>query len=147
MSKSSKKSSGPKTPKPAALKLAVVSGLEASAEAPDLPQAEAPEATALSVQVKKKDFVERVATRSGAKKPVVRDLTEVVLAVLGEALAQGETLVLPPLGKLSVARGGAKSGARAGGEVLHLKLKRLGAGGGAKKAEDSAEDPLAEAED
>lgn len=100
-------------------------------------------AASVSIQVKKKDFVERVALRSGAKKPVARDLTEAVLASLGEALAQGETLILPPLGKISVARAVDK----AHGAVLHLKLRRMTAGEGAKKDEDSGSDPLAESED
>ncbi|SDG05685.1 HU family DNA-binding protein [Rhodobacter capsulatus] len=105
----------------------------------------APEAApvAVRVQVKKKDFVERVVLRSGAKKPVVRDLTEAVLAVLGEALAKGETLVLPPLGKISVAR----SVGKAGGEILHVKLRRMAAPEDAKKDDDSASNPLADAEE
>ncbi|PYF08651.1 DNA-binding protein HU-beta [Rhodobacter viridis] len=98
---------------------------------------------ALSVQVKKRDFVERVVLRSGAKKPVARDLTEAVLATLGEALAKGETLVLPPLGKISVTR----SISKAGGDMLHIKLRRMGTAEDAKKDEDSAEDPLAVAEE
>ena len=97
----------------------------------------------VSLQVKKKDFVERVALRSGARKPVARDLTEAVLAVLGEALSKGETLVLPPLGKIAVSRKLDKTG----GEVLHVKLRRMAAADTAKKGEDSAEDPLADAED
>lgn len=110
-----------------------------------VPEAVAPEATpvAARVQVKKKDFVERVVLRSGAKKPVARDLTEAVLAVLGEALAQGETLVLPPLGKMSVAR----SVGKAGGEILHVKLRRMALPEDAKKDADSASDPLADAEE
>ena len=114
-----------------------------------VPEAVAPETTpettpvAARVQVKKKDFVERVVLRSGAKKPVARDLTEAVLAVLGEALAQGETLVLPPLGKMSVAR----SVGKAGGEILHVKLRRMALPEDAKKDADSASDPLADAEE
>lgn len=99
----------------------------------------APEA-AVTVQVKKKDFVDRVSARSGTKKPVARNLTDVVLAVLGEALAEGETLILPPLGRVSLVR---KTG-KAGSEVMHLKLKRMTVGEGAKKGEENAEDPLAE---
>ena len=98
---------------------------------------------AVSLQVKKKDFVERVALRSGAKKPVARDLTEAVLATLGEALSKGESLILPPLGKIAVSRRIDK----AGGEVLQVKLRRMSSGEAAKKNEDFAADPLAEAED
>ncbi|WP_444464203.1 HU family DNA-binding protein [Rhodobacter capsulatus] len=114
------------------------------------PEAEANDGTgaddtgaAVSLQVKKKDFVERVALRSGAKKPVARDLTEAVLATLGEALSKGESLILPPLGKIAVSRRIDK----AGGEVLQVKLRRMSSGEAAKKNEDFAADPLAEAED
>lgn len=95
------------------------------------------------VLVKKKDFVERVVAVSGAKKAVARGMTEAVLRVLGEALSQGESLILPPLGKLRVAKHIDKTGA----EVLQIKLKRSLAAPGAKKAEKTAQDPLAEAED
>lgn len=133
MRKSTKKSTAAKAVKP-----------QPVPEEP-VPEAVAPEATpvAARVQVKKKDFVERVVLRSGAKKPVARDLTEAVLAVLGEALAQGETLVLPPLGKMSVAR----SVGKAGGEILHVKLRRMALPEDAKKDADSASDPLADAEE
>lgn len=133
MRKSTKKSTAAKAVKP-----------QPVPEEP-VPEAVAPETTpvAARVQVKKKDFVERVVLRSGAKKPVARDLTEAVLAVLGEALAQGETLVLPPLGKMSVAR----SVGKAGGEILHVKLRRMALPEDAKKDADSASDPLADAEE
>lgn len=133
MRKSTKKSTAAKAVKP-----------QPVPEEP-VPEAVAPEATpvAARVQVKKKDFVERVVLRSGAKKPVARDLTEAVLAVLGEALAQGETLVLPPLGKMSVAR----SVGKAGGEILHVKLRRMALPEDAKKDANSASDPLADAEE
>ena len=154
MTKSSKKS---RPASKAAVKLSVVSvaepvpaPVEAPVAAPEPPisiveavDALAPVTPAATVQVRKKDFVERVAARSGAKKPVARDLTEAVLDVLAQALARGESLVLPPLGKLTVVRQTDK----AGGEVLHLKLKRASAEAGAKKDEDSAQDPLAEDQD
>lgn len=100
-----------------------------------------------SLQVKKKDLVERVALRSGVKKPVARDLTEAVLAVIGEALDAGETLVVPPLGKVSLAR----RTERPGGEMLHLRLKRPGPAGaateGTKKDDETGADPLAKPEE
>ncbi len=149
MTKSSKKSRP--TPK-AAVKLSVVSGAESVPAPVEEPSSDgaveavdalAPEAPAAVVQVKKKDFVERVAARSGAKKAVARDLTDAVLEVLAQALTQGESLALPPLGKLTVLRQSDK----AGGEVLHLKLKRANAEAGTKKDEDSRQDPLAEDRD
>ncbi|TKD13797.1 HU family DNA-binding protein [Rhodobacter capsulatus] len=130
MSKSTKKSAAAKAAQPVPVPVPEETAAEAAP-------------VAVRVQVKKKDFVERVVLRSGAKKPVVRDLTEAVLAVLGEALAKGETLVLPPLGKISVARTVDKTG----GDILHVKLRQMAAPEDAKKNADSASDPLAEAED
>lgn len=136
------------TPTPAApVKLAVVSSTPAEGMGP------APDA---SLVVKKKDFLDRVVAASGAKKPVARELTEAVLSVLGAALAAGESLALPPLGKLRVTRQIDKQG----GEVLLVKIRRAegteagpeaGAGKAAKGGKPgrgkNAEDPLAEDED
>ena len=55
-------------------------------------------------QIKRKDFVERIATRSGLKRKDAKLAAEAALAVLGEAIAAGEELNLPPLGKLRVVR-------------------------------------------
>ena len=146
MTKSSKKS---RPASKAAVKLSVVSGAEpvpAPVEAPSrggVVEAVDALAPAAVVQVRKKDFVERVAARSGAKKAVARDLTDAVLEVLAQALAKGESLAVPPLGKLMVVRQSDK----AGGEVLHLKLKRTNAEAEAKKDEDFDQDPLAEGQD
>lgn len=144
MRKSTKKSTAAKAVHPEPVPEEVAPGTTPEAAPETAPEA-APETApvAVRVQVKKKDFVERVVLRSGAKKPAARDLTEAVLAVLGEALAKGETLVLPPLGKISVARAVGKSG----GEILHVKLRRMALPEDAKKDEDSATDPLADAEE
>lgn len=122
---------------PEALEPAAVAAEEAQAAV------EAADGGSAVVLVKKKDFVERVVAASGAKKAVARDMTEAVLRVLGEALSNGEGLILPPLGKLRVAKHIDKTGA----EVLQIKLKRSTAEPGAKKAEKTGADPLAEAED
>ena len=104
---------------------------------------EAPAKTTEDVVLRKKDFVERVAKVSGAKKAVARDVAQAVLQVLTEALDKGETIVLPPLGKMRVTRTAANNCA----SVLHIKLKRGSAdapGAAAQKDEKSAADPLAE---
>ncbi len=155
MTRSSKKTTTPR--KSPAVKLAVVPAAELPPVVTEAPADAVTEietgagagasddetGAAAQVMVKKKDFVDRVVAVSGAKKPVARDLTEAVLKVLGEALSKGESLVLPPLGKLRVARQLDKSG----GEVLQIKLKRMSAEAGAKKAEKTGADPLAEADD
>ena len=58
----------------------------------------------LKVQLKKKEFFDRVVDRSGVRKGEAKTAIEAALAVLGEALANGEELNLPPLGKIKVAR-------------------------------------------
>lgn len=67
-----------------------------------------------------RDLVARVAEATGAKVKDVRETVEATLAELGKALDQGQTLQLPPLGKLSVApRKGADDTS-----PIKLKLRR-----------------------
>lgn len=141
----SKMSTSSKSPTQAAkapVKLAVVKAEEAEAAA--LEAGAEPEAGAeaeASLVLRKKDFVERVMIASGAKKPVARDVSEAVLKVLGEALDAGETMTLPPLGKIRVTKHLDKQG----GEVLQVKIKRLT--GPEKKDEKTDDTPLAEGEE
>lgn len=74
------------------------------------------------IALKLKDLIDRVVEKSGAKKKDVRPVVDATLAVLGEALAAGESLFLPPLGRLRVNR----TKELATGDVLILKLKRRG---------------------
>ncbi|MBI1418418.1 MAG: hypothetical protein GC146_14465 [Limimaricola sp.] len=68
-----------------------------------------------------KDLVERAALRSGQRKNVVKPTLEAALAVLGEALDAGETLIIPPLGKIKVIR---KQDTAGGATQLRLQLRR-----------------------
>ncbi len=77
---------------------------------------------AKAATLRKKEFVERVTTLSGRKKQDVREITEAVLAVLGEALSKGEELNLPPLGKIKVNR----QRDLTSGEMMIVKLRRAG---------------------
>ncbi|MCY1127272.1 hypothetical protein OU426_10450 [Frigidibacter sp. RF13] len=83
--------------------------------------------------LKLRDLVERAASRSGAKKPAAKPVIEAALAVIAEALDAGQSLNLPPLGRVRI--GKVKHGAQ--GAMLTLKLKR---GGPARKVDA----PLAE---
>ena len=70
---------------------------------------------------------------SGAKKKDVKTIVEATLSLMGEALARGEVLQLPPFGVARVTRGldtGAKS--------LVVKFRR------AKPGEKPAKETLAE---
>lgn len=70
----------------------------------EAPVAEAPIAEEPAALLRKPDFIDRVVERSGGKKKDVKPAVEAALAVLGEAIASGEELNLPPLGKLKVTR-------------------------------------------
>jgi DNA-binding protein HU-alpha len=128
--------------KPARPSLAVVGkGAKAAKPAREKAEGEKPSAAAKAKEkgngkgLKKKVLVERVVEKTGAKKSVVRDVTEALLAEIGTALSKGEGINLPPLGKAKVNRHKEKDG----GEILVVKFRRGGKGAG--KAEESlAED-------
>jgi hypothetical protein len=65
--------------------------------------------------IKIRHLVETVATATGAKKPDAKIYVEAVLEVIGAGLAARSVLVVPPLGKLRVAK--------SSGSVLTLKLR------------------------
>jgi DNA-binding protein HU-alpha len=54
--------------------------------------------------MRKKELLEKVVARSGMKKKDVKPVVEAMLAELGETLAGGRGLVLPPLGKIQINR-------------------------------------------
>ncbi len=64
---------------------------------------------------KLRDLIDNVATATGGKKPEVKKAVEATLAALGEALATGKALTVPPLGKLRVVKNK--------GPALTLKLR------------------------
>jgi Bacterial DNA-binding protein len=75
----------------------------------------APTPDAAANAVKLKDLVDSVAAATGGKKPDVKKTVEATLAALGEALATGKALTVPPLGKLRVVKNK--------GPALTLKLR------------------------
>ncbi|WP_082181981.1 HU family DNA-binding protein [Aestuariivita boseongensis] len=70
---------------------------------------EVKEATVAKPALRKKELIELVVERSGAKKKDAKPAIEAALAVLGEALADGRELNLKPFGKLKIARQEEKS--------------------------------------
>lgn len=87
-----------------------------AAEKPELKVVTAEPATGAAVAVVKlKDLIDSVATATGGKKPDVKKTVEATLAALGEALATGKALTVPPLGKLRVVKNK--------GPALTLKLR------------------------
>ncbi|MES2434662.1 MAG: HU family DNA-binding protein [Pseudomonadota bacterium] len=89
--------------------------------------------------MKVKDLIDRVATASDQNKKDVRAIVEATLAELGKALEAGETLILPPLGRVRIAN--QKSDAT--GQMMTLKLRR----GGEKKPGKNAAEALAAADE
>jgi hypothetical protein len=65
--------------------------------------------------IKLRNLVDTVAAATGAKKPDAKKAVEAVLAALGAGLAAKSVFVVPPLGKLRVAK--------SNGSVLTLKLR------------------------
>ncbi|SPH17432.1 hypothetical protein DEA8626_00950 [Defluviimonas aquaemixtae] len=99
-----------------------------AAKAPDAPSTPASLDRAVATAVatvavlRKKELVERVAASTGAKKRDVKPIIEATLKILGNALASGEQLALPPLGKAKVNR----QKDLPSGEMLMVKLRRPG---------------------
>jgi len=90
-------------------------------------------------QLKMKGLVEAVVERTGQRKGEVRTAVQAALAVMGETLADGKELNLPPMGKVKINR--VKETPR--GQNLILKLVRNRKSPVIDHAED---DPLAEFE-
>ncbi|MGC1504770.1 MAG: HU family DNA-binding protein [Sulfitobacter sp.] len=54
--------------------------------------------------MRKKELIETVVERSGLKKKDVKPVVEMMLTVLGDAIADNRELNLPPLGRLKIRR-------------------------------------------
>ena len=88
----------------------------ASAPAPADTHAESPAGGALKLR----DLVDRIAGTTGQPRPQVKSAVEAALAILAEALDQGQPLNLPHLGKIRIS----KAGDPAEGQPMVLKLRR-----------------------
>ena len=117
----------------------VVAGMDSTeSETAIADAADAASGDAVKIMLKK-TLVEAVVTASGLKRNVVKPVIEAVLGELGNALARGEALNLPPLGKISVNR----SKEVANADVMILKLRRVrpgAAGSDATPAEDEGDE-------
>lgn len=119
------------TPKPTPAKPAKPK----AAPVPELLAEPAADTTAVAV-TRLKELVARVATATDSKRAQVRTVVEALLVEMGAALEKGETLHLPGLGRMRVAR----TRAQGSGSVMSVKLKRAGA----KAPQNSAAAPLAD---
>jgi len=88
--------------------------------------------------IKKPEFLDRAVARTEVKKREAKPAIEAALAVLAEALVNGEELNLPPMGKLRVVK---SKDVGEGAKVLTLKLRTMkdGAGLGANPSNNSDE--------
>jgi DNA-binding protein HU-alpha len=59
---------------------------------------------ALNTDLKLRGLVDLVVKRTGAKKKDVKPIVEAALAIMGETVADGRDLNLPPMGKLKINR-------------------------------------------
>lgn len=114
--------------KPATRKPAEKTKTAPTAVPPGDVAAKAPVPTLVSVttpvvapaDLRKKELIDLVVERSGAKKRDAKPAIEATLAVLGEMLASGRELNLPPLGKVRINRVEEK----ANGRVIICKLRQ-----------------------
>lgn len=134
--KPSAKAGAKAAPKSPGRRAKAVPGAEGNQESATAPEATAVVAVVNPTVLKLKDLLDRVAARSGARKPAVRPVLDAVLAELGEALEQGQAFSLAPLGRGRVSR--SKAGGK--GTTLVIKLKRTG-------GEKDAAPPLAPGEE
>lgn len=88
--------------------------------APQATEAVVPKVETEVKSLRRKEFVERVAARSGLKLGVIKSTLEAILGELGDALSAGEVVTLQPLGKIMVNR----QKNIENGEVLICKLRR-----------------------
>jgi len=104
VSKSTKSKSTPstaaKTASPALA--AAIESATAAAPTPTVVGNSSPEVA--SLDLKMKTLVDMAVERSGVKKKDAKPAIEAALAILGEAIADGRDLNLPPLGKLKINR-------------------------------------------
>ena len=91
--------------------------------------------------LKKPEFIDRAVARTDVKKRDAKPAIEAALAVLAEALENGEELNLPPMGKMRVVK---TKDIGEGAVVMTLKLRTMkdgaGQGAGNGPANDHADD-------
>jgi DNA-binding protein HU-alpha len=76
-------------------------------------------------ELKKQELLDKVVQRSEIRKKFAKPALEAMLEVLGEALAEGRELNLPPLGKVKLNR--IKEGARV--RIIVAKIRQSKQGG------------------
>jgi nucleoid DNA-binding protein len=88
------------------------------------------------VQIRKKDFIDKVVAASGARKAEARAVVDATLALLADRVLAGDEVNVPPLGKLRLLK--EKDTGKARIATLRLQVA---------SDEESVTDPLAEPEE
>lgn len=91
-------------------------------------------------EIKKKDIIDMVTERSGLKKKDAKPAVEAMIEILGELIAEGRDLNLPPLGKIKHQRTRDTANAR----IVMLKVRQ---GKSAGSGRDNAKESVAEDDD
>ncbi len=108
-----------------------------SSETGDAASNAAAEPETASNELKKKELIDLVVARSGIKKKDAKPVIEAMLAVLGDAVAEGQELNLPPFGKLRINRTVEKPN----GRITICKLRQsANAPGGTTPLAEAAQD-------
>ncbi|MFY9212553.1 MAG: HU family DNA-binding protein [Aestuariivita sp.] len=111
----------PKTDKPAEAKVTPATRRKTPVAAKVAPKlVEVKEAVVNQPELRKKELIDLVVERSGAKKKDAKPAIEAALAILGEAMAEGRELNLRPLGKIKISRREEK----ANGTVIVCRIRQ-----------------------
>lgn len=123
-----------------ATKVAKSSGAPKPASAASQPASSATKATVVTEKaptttapmMKKKELLDLVVERSGVRKKFAKPTVEAMMAVLGEAIAEGRDLNLPPMGKIKQQRTKDAANVR----VTVAKIRQSKDSGAAKDTDD-----------
>ncbi|WP_338551092.1 HU family DNA-binding protein [Roseovarius phycicola] len=85
--------------KPAPAKPKIPAQVPPTSKAPATPNP-APAATSVKAEMKRKELVEEVSRHAELPKHKVKPVVEAMLEVMGEAVAEGRTMNLQPLGRM-----------------------------------------------
>ncbi|MGX0977551.1 hypothetical protein ACSSVY_003284 [Roseovarius sp. MBR-51] len=99
--------------------------------------------------LKKQELIDKVLGKGDIKKKYAKPVVEAVLEVLGEALAEGRELNLPPMGKIKINR--VRDVANARIIVAKIRQSKAGAGSDAgtddQDSDDDMKDEVAQGEE
>lgn len=93
-------------------------------------------------ELKKQELIDKVLAKGDIKKKNAKPVVEAVLAVLGEVLAEGREVNLPPLGKIKINRVRDLANARI--IVAKIRQSKPGAGPDAEADDEDSDEDMKE---